>query len=63
MFVSVTTDEEDHKKVLDFFGVDLSETPTYRLAKGREYFAAMRKFNNQHFNKISVFWYYCKYQF
>jgi len=33
MFVSVTTDEEDHKKVLDFFGVDLSETPTYRLAK------------------------------
>jgi hypothetical protein len=55
MFVSVTTDEEDHKKVLDFFGVDLSETPTYRLAKGREHFAAMRKFNNQHFNKISVF--------
>jgi hypothetical protein len=43
MFVSVTTDEEDHKKVLDFFGVDLSETPTYRLAKGRKYFAAMRK--------------------
>jgi hypothetical protein len=54
MFVSVTTDEEDHKKVLDFFGVDLSETPTYRLAKGREYFAAMRKFNNQDLNQISV---------
>jgi hypothetical protein len=55
MFVSVTTDEEDHKKVLDFFGVDLSETPTYRLAKGREYFAAMRKFKNLHLNQISIF--------
>ena len=33
MFVSVTTDEEDHKKVLDFFGIDPSEVPTYVNAK------------------------------
>lgn len=33
MFVSVTTDEEDHKKVLDFFGIDTSEVPTYTIAK------------------------------
>ena len=33
MFVSVTTDEEDHKKVLDFFGIDNSEVPTYVIAK------------------------------
>ena len=30
MFVSVTTDEEEHKRVLDFFGI--WETPTYRIA-------------------------------
>jgi len=36
MFVSVTTDEEEHKRVLDFFGI--SETPTFRICKVSEDF-------------------------
>jgi hypothetical protein len=38
MFVSVTTDEEDHKKVLDFFGIEASEVPTYTIAKEKTAF-------------------------
>ena len=30
MFVSVTVDEEEHKRVLDFFGI--WTTPTFRIA-------------------------------
>jgi len=34
MFVSVTTDEAEHKRVLDFFGILESEVPTFRLSAG-----------------------------
>jgi len=36
MFVSVTTDEEEHKRVLDFFGI--WDTPTFRIANVQEDF-------------------------
>jgi len=36
MFVSVTTDEEEHKRVLDFFGI--WETPTFRICRASEDF-------------------------
>jgi len=36
MFVSVTTDEEEHKRVLDFFGI--YTTPTFRICKVSEDF-------------------------
>jgi len=31
MFVSVTTDEEEHKRVIDFFGITQEELPTFRM--------------------------------
>ena len=34
MFVSVTTDEAEHKRVLDFFGITEDEVPTFRLSAG-----------------------------
>jgi len=34
MFVSVTTDEAEHKRVLDFFGIQEDEVPTFRLSAG-----------------------------
>jgi len=33
MFVSVTTDEDEHKKVVDFFGITAEELPTFRMTK------------------------------
>merc|ERR1712107_164568 len=36
MFVSVTTDEEEHKRVLDFFGI--VDTPTFRICNINEDF-------------------------
>jgi len=44
MFVSVTTDEEEHKRVLDFFGI--WETPTYRLANVGEDFVKYKPKEN-----------------
>merc|ERR1712066_37484 len=34
MFVTVTTDESEHKKVLEFFGITEEEVPTFRLSTG-----------------------------
>merc|ERR1719192_1737048 len=34
MFVTITTDEEEHKRVLDFFGITEEEVPTFRLSAG-----------------------------
>jgi len=31
MFVSVTTDEEEHKRVIEFFGISNDEVPTFRM--------------------------------
>jgi len=31
MFVSVTTDEAEHKRVIEFFGIEDSEVPTFRI--------------------------------
>jgi len=31
MFVSVTTDEAEHKRVIEFFGISETEVPTFRL--------------------------------
>jgi len=36
MFVSVTTDETEHKRVLDFFGISEDEVPTFRLSAGED---------------------------
>merc|ERR1712154_41275 len=33
LFVTVNTDEEDHKRILEFFGITESELPTYRAIK------------------------------
>merc|ERR1711910_44051 len=32
-FVTINTDEEDHKRILEFFGITESELPTYRAIK------------------------------
>merc|ERR1711910_154821 len=33
LFVTINTDEEDHKRILEFFGITESELPTYRAIK------------------------------
>merc|ERR1711953_822745 len=33
LFVTINTDEEDHKRILEFFGIAESELPTYRAIK------------------------------
>ena len=36
MFVSVTTDEEEHKRVVEFFGIAEDEVPTFRMTASDE---------------------------
>jgi len=36
MFVCVTTDEEEHKRVIDFFGIGQEELPTFRITASEE---------------------------
>jgi len=36
MFVSVTTDEEEHKRVIEFFGISDGEVPTFRMTTSVE---------------------------
>eukprot|EP00090_Calanus_glacialis_P031723 TRINITY_DN52718_c0_g1_i1.p1 TRINITY_DN52718_c0_g1~~TRINITY_DN52718_c0_g1_i1.p1 ORF type:complete len:493 (-),score=188.68 TRINITY_DN52718_c0_g1_i1:46-1446(-) len=36
MFVSVTTDEEEHKRVVEFFGISEDEVPTFRMTASVE---------------------------
>jgi len=36
MFVSVTTDEPEHKRVIEFFGIQDSEVPTFRITSSTE---------------------------
>ena len=33
LFVTINTDEEDHKRILEFFGIVDSELPTYRAIR------------------------------
>jgi len=33
LFVTINTDEEDHKRILEFFGITETELPTYRAIK------------------------------
>merc|ERR1712113_883023 len=33
LFVTINTDEEDHKRILEFFGIAESELPTFRAIK------------------------------
>ena len=33
LFVTINTDEEDHKRILEFFGITDSELPTFRAIK------------------------------
>merc|ERR1719341_1837499 len=30
LFVTISTDEDDHKRILEFFGITESELPTFR---------------------------------
>ena len=30
LFVTINTDEDDHKRILEFFGITESELPTFR---------------------------------
>merc|ERR1712154_7271 len=46
LFVTINTDEEDHKRILEFFGITESELPTYRAIKLGE---DMAKFNPEQF--------------
>ena len=34
MFVTITTDEDEHKRVLDFFAITEEEVPTFRISAG-----------------------------
>jgi len=36
MFVSVTTDEAEHKRVIEFFGIEDSEVPTFRITSSTD---------------------------
>jgi len=51
MFVSVTTDEEEHKRVLDFFGI--WDTPTFRIANVQEDFVKYKPETND-FSEESI---------
>ena len=40
LFVTINTDEDDHKRILEFFGIAESELPTFRviqLGRGGEH--------------------------
>jgi len=36
MFVTVTTDEDEHKRIIDFFGITQEELPTFRVTASEE---------------------------
>jgi len=52
MFVTVTTDEAEHKRVLEFFGITEEEVPTFRLSAGDD----MVKFvpDNKEFSEENI---------
>merc|ERR1712080_171010 len=44
LFVTINTDEEDHKRILEFFGIAESELPTFRAIKLENIKAFVAKF-------------------
>jgi len=59
MFVLVTTDEEEHKRVLDFFGI--WETPTFRIANVQEDFVKYKPASSE-FSEENMRSFVAKYQ-
>ena len=42
LFVTINTDEDDHKRILEFFGITESELPTFRAIQLGEDMAKFR---------------------
>ena len=59
MFVSVTTDEAEHKRVLEFFGITEEEVPTFRLSAGDDmvkFKPDNKEFSEENFRAFIASW-------
>ena len=54
LFVTVNTDEEDYKMILEYFGIVDSELPTFRAMRGEAKGAWMRKPKDDRFTAENV---------
>ena len=54
LFVTVNTDEEDYKMILEYFGIVDSELPTFRAMRGEAKGAWLRKPKDDRFTAENV---------